>query len=157
MCPQYEFTDVVNPKRGDGNGQQEMIEAVGISQFSRFQIKTAGLIITETLFDVHALQVIFQGMPVRRQIHGDGAQLRGLLGCGARPRDRQVTEPIGFSGLADVLKIARATRLDAQHVDSEHSAICQRHGRVIRDPDAVIPAQFPAFLRPILVPEAAIG
>ena len=158
LCSHDLFTDIINPERRDGDGQQEMIEAFGIREFSRFQIKTAGLIIAETLFDVHALQVVFQGALVSRLIQSDGTQLGGLFGCGARPSHGQITAPSRLRRLSgQFLKIARATRRDAQRVNGEYASVRQGHGGVIRDPDAVIPVQFPAFFGPILVAKAAVG
>ena len=108
-------------------------------------------------FYMHALQVIFQCAPTGRPVHRDGTQLGGLFGGGLGPGDGQVAGPIRFSRQADLLKIARAARLDAQRVDGEQTTAEQGDPGVIGYPNAVIPAQFPAFLSPILVPKAAVG
>ena len=71
--PQPLFTDVINPESRDGDDELEMIKAFGLRDFGRGQIKTAGFIITETLVDLHAFQVVFQGTSVGRHVYGDGA------------------------------------------------------------------------------------
>ncbi len=108
-------------------------------------------------FDVHAFQVISQRARASGHVHGDGTQLGRLFGRGLGPGHGQVTPPIRFGRQADILEIARGARLDAEGVDGENPSVRQSDPGVVRHPEAVIPAQFPAFLGPILVAKATVG
>ena len=108
------LSQLVCPENDDRVSEQQMIEPLRIAELGLLQLTTAGFVIAERLFDMHAFQVSAQHLVARQQVGYERTQLGGLLWCGFGPGAHQLTREGFVARQTHIAKVARLTGLDPE-------------------------------------------
>src|SRR5438093_13110662 len=115
-----------------------MVNPLGLLQTSVFQIKTAGFVVAEALFNAHAKAVFSQTSPASDLIGDDGNHFR-LAFRVSGPSNRYVGLQFGFTRKPSILKITIAIYRN-QMVQSVGRSIWQGELGIAGNADRIIPA-----------------